>query len=243
MNLHDRVVLITGAAKRVGRAIALRLAREGCHIAAHYHTSRAAAEALQAEIRGLGRECELFSADLNDADATDALVPAVIARFGRMDVLVNNASTFERMAITEFDRAAWERDLRVNLTAPMALAHAAAAELKRRGGRIVNLCDAATSRAWPDHLAYVVSKGGLETLTRALARALAPQVNVVGVAPGVAEFPESYDEETRARFIRRIPLGRAGSPEDIASLVAYLLREGDYITGAIIPVDGGRRIV
>lgn len=243
MNLHDRVVLITGAAKRVGRAIALRLAREGCHIAAHFHTSRGAAEALRAEIRDLGRDCELFPADLNAADTTDALVPAVIARFGRMDVLINNASTFERMSLAAFDRAAWDRDLRVNLTAPMALAHAAAEELKRRGGRIVNLCDAATSRAWPDHLAYVVSKGGLETLTRALARALAPEVNVVGVAPGVAEFPESYDEETRARFIRRIPLGRAGSPEDIASLVAYLLREGDYITGAIIPVDGGRHTV
>ncbi|MCA9242438.1 MAG: SDR family oxidoreductase [Phycisphaerales bacterium] len=242
MNPHDRVALITGAARRVGRAIALRLAREGCHIAAHYHTSRKPAEALQAEIRALGRECELFSANLADPRETDALAPHVITRFGRLDILINNASTFEPMRLDEFSRETWNRDLAINLTAPMALSHAAASELKKRSGRIINLCDAAITRPLPDYLAYAVSKGGLETLTRALARALAPEVNVVGVAPGVAEFPESYDQQTRDRLVSRIPLKRAGSPEDIAALIAFLLREGDYITGAIIPADGGRHI-
>jgi pteridine reductase len=243
MELSGRVALVTGAAKRVGRAIALRLAECGMHVAAHYRTSDSDADTLVETCRGAAGRAAGFQADLSDAAETAGLIARVMNEFGRLDVLVNNAATFDAMKLDDFDPDAWERTLRVNLTAPMILAHAARDELRRRGGRIINICDVATQRPWPSHLSYIVSKGGLDTLTRALARAFAPEVLVAGIAPGVAEWPEEYDAETRERLTRRIPLGRAGSPRDIANAVQFLLQSGDYVTGAIIPVDGGRHIV
>jgi NAD(P)-dependent dehydrogenase (short-subunit alcohol dehydrogenase family) len=243
MELEGRVALVTGAARRVGRAIALRLAQAGCHVAVHYGRSEADARATEAQCRALGVDAEALPADLGDPAAAAHLVAAVQRRFARLDVLVNNASVFGRMTLASFDVARWEQTLRVNLTAPLVLAHAARAALEEAGGRIVNLCDAQTARPWPDHLAYSVSKGALETLTRVLARALAPRVNVVGIAPGVAAWPEHYDAATRARLTAKIPLQRAGSPEDIAAAVHFVLSAGDYITGAILPVDGGRQVV
>lgn len=243
MELTDRVVLVTGGARRVGRAIALHLAQAGAHLAVHYHTSAEPAAATVRACRELGRPAEGFVADLSEPAATTTLVAAVLRRFGRLDVLVNNASVFEPMTLDGFDLAAWERTLRVNLTAPLLLTHAARDALRTARGRVVNLCDAATARFWPDHLAYIVSKGALDTLTGVLARALAPEVNVVGVAPGVAAWPEHYDRPTRDHLTAKIPLQRPGSPEDIAAAVHFLLRDGDYITGVVLPVDGGRRLV
>jgi pteridine reductase len=242
MNLTGRVVLVTGAARRVGRAIALRLAQAGSRIAIHYHRSAADAEETATRCRAAGVEAATFCADLADPDAAAALPPAVLKRFGSLDVLVNNASVFERMTIDQFSVDDWERTLRINLTAPMVLAHAARDALRAAAGRIVNLTDAALPQPWPAHLAYMASKGALETLTRSLARALAPEVNVVGIAPGVAEWPDDYDADTRAHLTAKIPLRRAGSPQDIAAAVHFLLAEGDYVTGAILPVDGGRHL-
>lgn len=243
MELNSRVALVTGAARRIGRAIAMRLAGAGCHVAVHFHTSDADAREVVAACRRMGVESEAFAADLSEPPACGPLVAGVLARFGRLDVLINNASTFERMSLEDFDPVLWDRTLRVNLTAPMLLSFAARQALRTARGRIVNLCDAGTSRPWPEHLAYVTSKGALETLTAALARAFAPEVNVVGIAPGVAEWPDSYDAVTRARLTARIPLGYAGSPNDVAAAVHFVLAEGDYITGAVIPIDGGRRVV
>lgn len=243
MKLTDRVVLVTGGARRVGRAIAIRLAEAGAQVAIHYHTSAAEAAEAAARCRQAGPRAEAIAADLSNPTATGGLVAEVLARFGRLDVLVNNASVFERMTVDDFEWRAWERTLRVNLTAPAVLAHAARNALRQARGRIVNLSDAATARAWPNHLAYVVSKAALDALTSVLARALAPEVNVVGVAPGVAAWPEHYDQATRDRLTARIPLQRAGGPEDIAAVVHFLLTEGDYITGTVLPVDGGRRLV
>jgi pteridine reductase len=243
MDLKGRVVLVTGGARRVGRAIALRLAEAGCSIAVHYATSRREAEETVARCREKNVEAEAFIADLAQAPACTRLVGEVLARFGRLDILVNNASTFETMTLDDFDVEKWDHTLRVNLTAPMALVHAARESLRANRGRVINLCDIATQRPWPDHLAYITSKGALETLTRALARALAPEVNVVGIAPGVAAWPDHYDEATRSRLLARVPLRRSGAPEDVAHLVHFLLREGDYITGAILPIDGGRHVV
>lgn len=243
MELHDRVALVTGAGKRVGRAIAIRLARAGCKVAVHYNRSAdAAAETVQ-QCNAAGQTADSFQADLSDSGAAVSLVSEVRGRFGRLDILVNNASVFEPMKLDEFEVAAWEKTLQINLTAPMVLVHAAKQDLRRARGRVVNLCDISTARPWPDHIAYMASKGGLDTLTRVLARAMAPEVNVVGIAPGVAAWPESYDAATRERLESRIPLRRAGTPEDIAAAVHFVLREGDYVSGAIIPVDGGRHIV
>jgi len=244
MNLNGRIVLVTGAGRRVGRAIAQRLARDGCRLAIHYHTSQADAEETADHCRDSGAAAvELFQEDLADPEGPDRLAKTVIDRLGGLDVLINNASVFETMRLDEFTLAAWERALRVNLTAPMALTFAARDALRRARGRVVMLCDVSTARPWPDHLAYMASKGGLDTLTRALARSLAPEVNVVGVAPGVAAWPDDYDQALRDRLTARIPLRRAGTPEDVAAAVHFLLAEGDYITGTILPVDGGRHVV
>lgn len=244
MDMSGRVALVTGAARRIGRAIAVRLARAGCRVAIHCHHSLDDAEDTAAECRRLAGDAAVFAADLSDAASCASLPPAVADHFGRLDILVNNASVFEPMELDAFDLAAWQRTLQVNVTAPMILTHAARAHLRAGHGRVVNLCDAAAAdRPWPTHVAYMTSKGALESLTGVLARAMAPEVNVVGVAVGVAAWPEDYDAATRERLTRRIPLRRAGTPRDVAAVVHFLLTEGDYISGAIIPVDGGRRLV
>lgn len=242
MELRNRVVLVTGAAKRVGRAIALRLARHGCKLAIHYRYSAAEAAQTLADAEAAGAEVALFQADFLNLEACAALVSQVVARFGGMDVLINNAANFERMTIDSFDPAAWRETLQINLTAPVQLAHAARDSLRRRGGVVVNMCDMGVQRPAPTYLAYSVAKAGLETLTRMLAKGLAPEARAVGVAPGIVEWPEDYDTAKRERLLKGVPLGRAGTPEDVAALVEYLLREGDYISGAIIPLDGGRSV-
>jgi pteridine reductase len=242
MELHDRVVLVTGAARRVGRAIALRMAEAGATIAVHCRQSAHEAALTAEHCRAAGGRAEVFTADLADPAAAVRLVQDVEDRFGRLDVLVNNAATFDSMSLDAFRLEDWDRTLRVNLTAPLLLSYAARKALRAAHGRVVNLCDSATAQPSPERLAYVVSKGALETLTRVLARALAPEVNVVGIAPGVAAWPEDYDQPTRDRLTRPIPLQRAGTPADIAATVHFLLREGDYITGAIVAVDGGRSL-
>ncbi len=233
------VALITGAARRVGRAIALRLAKAGFAIAIHYNTSANDAEQTRQDCVACGVDADTIRADLADRPATAALVDAVLTRFGRLDALINNASIFERSTANDLSLSEWDRTLQVNLTAPLQLALGARPALNRTGGCIVNLCDVATARPWPDHLAYIVSKGGLETLTAVLARALAPDVRVVGVAPGVAVWPDAYPADQRAQLVKRIPLQRAGTAEDIAEAVHYLL-SASYVTGTVIPVDGGR---
>lgn len=243
MQLKGRAALVTGAGKRVGRAIALRLAQAGCDVAVHFHSSAKEAAETVAQCKKLGVRAESFAADLADATAARGLATAVVKNFRRLDILVNNASVFEPQSLEDFSIDAWNRDFAVHVTAAMVLAHEARAALRAGGGRIINLCDAASGRPWPSHLGYSVSKGALETLTRVLARAFAPEVNVVGIAPGVADWPDHYDESLRAKLTERIPLGRAGRPEDIAAAVHFLLADGDYITGAIIPIDGGRQLV
>ena len=242
MELEQRVVLVTGAARRVGAAIAQHLAREGMHVALHCHRSRDDAERTAATCRTHGVQARVFAADLAEPQAPPRLIEAVLETFGRLDVLINNAAVFEPMSLENFELDRWQRTLQVNLTAPLQLAHAARQALSRDGGRVINLCDAATPRAWSDHLAYIVSKGAMETLTRALARAMAPQVNVLGVAPGIVAWPASYDEPRRRRLLEKVPLQRAGTPQDVAALVSFLLREGDYLTGCVIPLDGGRHL-
>lgn len=243
MDLTNRVVLVTGAARRVGRAVATRLAAAGARIAVHYHTSADDAAETERLCRAAGAQAEPFPADLAHEAAAGGLIHAVLERFGRLDVLVNNASIFEPQTIDSFTLPDWERTLRINLTAPVLLVHAARDALRRAGGRVINVTDAATAHPWPNYLAYMVSKGALETLTRVLARALAPEVNVVAVAPGVAAWPERYDQATRESLTARIPLRRAGTPADIAAAVHFALCGTDYVTGSVLTVDGGRHVV
>ena len=243
MELAGKVALVTGAAKRVGRAIALELAQAGCDVAIHHNASQAEAVELSDHIAGLGRRTRLIRGDLADPHTPSRLVQQTIQALGRLDVLVNNAAVFGRMSLDEFDREAWERELRINLTAVADLCHHARPHLEAADpGKIVNLCDIAAERPWPGHLAYCVSKAGLVCLTKALARGLAPAVQVNGIAPGIAEFPDDYDQQTRDRLVAKVPLGRPGTPQDVAAAVRFLVERGNYITGQILRVDGGRSI-
>jgi len=246
MSVSNPVALVTGGAKRVGRAISLELARAGYDIAVHFRESRPEAESLAEELSLLGRRAEIIHGELADPTAWPVVISETVNRLGRLDVLINNASQFSTDSsdtLERFDLATWERMLRVNLTAPVALCHYAARHLAKSGaGCIVNLCDISIAHPWPDHLAYEASKAALATITKALARALAPSVRVNGVALGIAVFPESYSESFRESLVRRVPLGRAGTPEDVAGAVRFLVESAPYVTGEIIAVDGGRSV-
>ncbi len=247
MNLDGTVALVTGGAKRVGRAIVLELARTGCNVAIHYRHSSCEAQGLVAEVTGMGRRAVAVCGDLNDPADWPAIIRQTIDGLERLDVLVNNASAFLTGgpdSIEAFSPSRWESMLRTNLVAPMALCHYARPYLEANGaGKIINLCDICADRPWAKHLGYCASKAGLVSLTKGLARSLAPRVQVNGVAPGIAVFPEAYPDELRRKLIGEVPLGRAGSPEEVARLVRFLVEEGDYITGQIIPIDGGRSLV
>lgn len=247
MSLDGQIALVTGAGRRVGRAIALELARAGCDVAIHFNRSRDEAEACAKLVRSMGRRASTIQGDLEDASSWAAVVAMCVAAFGRLDTLVNNASLFlsdQEDTIESFLPETWERMLRVNLIAPTGLVHHARRHLEASpNGNVVNLCDISAERPWRRHLAYCASKAGLVAVTRSLAKALAPTVRVNGVAPGIAEFPDDYDDATRTRLVREVPLDRAGTPAEVASLVRYLVESGRYITGQVIAIDGGRSVV
>lgn len=248
------VALITGGARRVGRAIVLELADAGYDVAIHYKTSHAQAIDLAEQVSGMRRRAIAVEGDLNDPESWPQTILRTVEQLQRLDVLINNASVFSSGAnASDPDRAdtvdgfrieQWESMLRTNLVAPMALCHHARPYLEAHGhGKIINLCDIAGDRPWRGHLAYCASKAALAALTKGLARALAPNVQVNGVAPGIAEFPSEYPDELRRRLIDKVPLGRAGTCDEVARLVRFLARSGDYLTGQIIAIDGGRSLV
>ncbi len=243
MHLPNRVALVTGGARRVGQAIVRELAKAGCRLAVHHHRSAAEADALVRELADAGTEAVAIQCDLNDLASPVRIVEAVLAAFGGLDILVNNASLFEMTPQDGSAGEAWERMLRVNTIAPALLARAATEPMRQAGaGRIVNLVDILADRPARGFDAYCASKAALASLTRSLARELAPEITVNGIAPGIAEFPEDYDQALREKLIARVPLGRAGTPEEVAALVRFMVGEADYLTGQIIPLDGGRSI-
>jgi pteridine reductase len=238
------VALVTGAAKRVGRAIVLELADAGYDLAIHYHASRVEATELADSLSKRGRRVVTVPGDLADPACPAEIVEQVHRQLGRLDVLINNAAVFAPDPAGGFAAEHWHRTIQVNAIAPAALIEAAADLLAAGGqGKVVNLCDISAERPWRGHLAYCASKAALVSLTRAYARTLAPRVQVNGVSPGIAAFPDSYPDDLRRRLVARVPLEREGSPEDIARTVRFLVEHGHYITGQIINVDGGRSIV
>jgi pteridine reductase len=243
-SLDGHWALVTGAARRVGASIARALHGAGAGVAIHYRGSAAPAEALAAELNAR-RAGSAFTvqADLLDCARLEAMVAEVVGRTGRLDVLVNNASSFYPTPLGAVTAAQWEDLVGTNLRAPLFLAQAAAPHLKAAGGVIINLIDIHAVRPLKDHPVYGAAKAGLAMLTRCLARDLAPAVRVNGVAPGAVLWPDDgIADSTRDSIIRQIPLKRAGSPEDIAGCVLYLVRDAGYVTGQILVVDGGRSI-
>ena len=244
--MQGKVVLVTGGAKRVGAAICRRLNAAGAQLAVHYRSSEEEALALQKELNKLRpKSASTFQADLLDLHALPELVYKVIKKFGQLDALVNNASSFYATPLADIDEHQWHDLLGTNLKAPIFLAQAAAAELRRQHGCIVNIADIHAERPMQGHLLYSVAKAGLVALTRGLAQEMAPQVRVNAVAPGVIVWPENeewMDEDQRRKIVAHTLLKREGEPDDIARTVAFLIQDAPYITGQIISVDGGRSI-
>ncbi len=231
MKLDGKVILVTGGAHRVGRAIAEELHGAGATVAIHYSTSRDEAAALHAALE----HSFLVPADLFDREAPSALISNVLKQAGKIDALINSAADYARAPLDELSDDKWESMLALNLSAPMRLTRAA---VGAGATNIVNMVDVAASQPWPNYLAYSTSKAALLHLSRCLALELAPRVRVNCVAPGTVLFPDDWSYERRARQIARIPLARSGTPTDVARAVRYLLEE-DYLTGVCIPVDGG----
>ncbi|MBM4196038.1 MAG: pteridine reductase [Gammaproteobacteria bacterium] len=243
-SLEGKWVLITGAARRVGASIARSLHDAGASVALHYRDSAGPAAELAAEFNAKRRDSALpVAADLLDHTALPRLVDAVVGRTGRLDVLINNASSFYPTPLGAVTPAQWDDLVGTNLKAPLFLSQAALPHLRASRGVIVNLIDIHAVRPLRNHPVYGAAKAGLAMLTRSLARDLAPDIRVNGIAPGAVLWPDDgIEERTRDSIIRQIPLQRAGSPEDIAGCVLFLVRDAPYVTGQIVTVDGGRSI-
>lgn len=244
--MQGKVVLITGGARRVGAAICRNLHAHGASIMVHYRTSAKEARALQAELN-LKRadSVALIQADLLNLTMLPNLVGDTVKRFGRLDVVINNASSFFPTAVGEINDKAWDDLIGTNLKAPLFLSQAAVAQLKKNHGCIVNIVDIHAERPMKNYVVYSTAKAGLVNLTRSLARELAPEVRVNALAPGAIIWPEDEawsDELSRQRIINSTLLKRVGDPEDIAKAVYFLIADAPYITGQIIAVDGGRSI-
>jgi pteridine reductase len=242
MELNGRVALVTGGARRLGRAFAEGLAAEGMRLAVHYAASSEAAMDVVTAIRAAGGEAEAFGADLRDVARAIALPEEVARHFGRLDVVVNSAAVMVHRSVAETTPDEWDDIMRLNLRAPFLVAQHAAPHLARQRGAIINIADLSGLDPWPGYVAHSVSKAGLLMLTRVLAAALAPDVRVNAVAPGAVLVPDDFDAAQREELAADAPLKRLGTPDDALQAVLYLLQHGDFMTGETVVVDGGRRL-
>jgi pteridine reductase len=243
MDQTSRVAFVTGGAKRVGRAIVHRLAAAGFDIAFTYRSSSTEAQEAIETVRKLGRRAVAIEADLaRPYEAAENIEVAFGREFDRLDVLVNSASIYQPSSLQSATPQQMRDLWAIHVEAPLLLCRRFESLLREAHGHVVNMVDLLAERPWPEYLVYAASKAGLANLTIGLARALAPQVTVNGIAPGVVAWPEDYPEAERQKYLRRVPLARSGAPEDVAELVLFLCTGGSYITGQVIRLDGGRSI-
>lgn len=243
MTMQEKVALVTGSAKRIGRAVANALADRGVHQAVHYRTSKTEAEDAVELFRVLGVEAESFQADLSQVKEVEALASEVLKRFGRLDILVNNASVFFPSPLGEVTDLQWDVLINTNLKGPFFLAQKVGLAMKAAvGGTIINIGDWAAERPYTGYLPYCISKAGVVAMTKGLAKALAPEVRVNCINPGPVMLPEDLSEAEKEEVMRKTPLQRTGSPTDIANAVVFLCEGTDFMTGAVITVDGGRAV-
>ena len=241
MELRGRIALVTGAGRRVGRALAVGLGAQGMRVAVHYHASDRGARETTQLILDAGGTASLVAADLTKPEEPERLVRDVVQQHGSLDVLVNSSAVMERTPLGEVTAAAWDAMMALNLRAPFLLAQAAAPHLSRAKGAIVNIADLAAFETWPAYIPHGISKIGIVYMTRALARVLAPDVRVNGIAPGAVLLPDGWSEEDAAKLRESTPLARLGSPKDVVDTMLYLLKS-DYVTGETVIVDGGRHV-
>jgi pteridine reductase len=236
--VQKRVALVTGGGKRVGRAIVEKLAAAGFATAFTYHHSAAGATELAEQLGALAIQADLTNPEAASRDIFDAFRK----RHARLDVLVNNASVYKPSNLRDTDMRLMREVAAVHVQSPLLLCQKFEPMLRASRGHVVNMCDLLAERPWPQYMIYCASKAALANLTLSLARELAPEVTVNGIAPGVVEWPDDYPETERQKYLKRVPLARAGTPADVADLVHFLATEGSYITGQIIRLDGGRSI-
>ena len=243
MQIEGKVALVTGAAKRLGQEIVLELARRGANIIVHYGGSKKEAEAAVGQIKDMGRKTVALSADLRDLQQVQRLVDQAEQALGPIDILINSASAYHRTPFGQVTLEQWDTLLNTNIRGPFFLSQAIGPKMKEKGaGKIINLSDATMPYAGADFTPYAISKAGVEALTRGLARALAPEVQVNAILPG-AILPATGDEEAGwEAAIRANVLKRRGYPEDIVHAVTFLIEQGDFLTGVFLPVDGGRSL-
>lgn len=234
----DSVALVTGGGVRVGRAVALGLAEDGYDLLVSYRTSAAGAEEVAEAVRGLGRRVRIVRADLSEEAGTVRLARAAGESFGRLDLLVNSASTFVAGDLLEVAIEDWDAVMAVNLRAAFLMVRETADLLRAARGSIVNIVDLSALQPWTRHPVHSVAKAGLLHLTRVMARRLAPEVRVNAIAPGAVLLPEHYSEADAERLRDRVPLRRLGTPGDVVEAVRFLAR-AEYVTGEVIVVDGG----
>ena len=240
MDVSGRVALVTGAGRRLGRALAAALAARGMTLAIHHNASAAGAVALRDEIVAAGGRARCFAADLSDPLAARELPRQVAAELGRLDLLVNSAAVMHRLRFEDTTPAQYDAILALNLRSVFFCTQGAAPALRATRGKVINLSDLGGLEPWPGFAAHSVSKAGVVMLTKVLARALAPEVTVNAIAPGTVLVPEEYDAAERDRLARSTPLGRLGSPSDAVAALLYLVEGGDFVTGEVLVVDGGR---
>jgi NAD(P)-dependent dehydrogenase (short-subunit alcohol dehydrogenase family) len=242
MELQGKAALVTGGAIRVGKAIALALADAGANILLNYHSSASEAMETAAEIESMGRQVLALRADVSQTAQVQALISAGIARFGRLDVLVNSASVWRRTPWADLDEGAWDQAFATDLRGAFLCARAAAPHLAAHAdGAIVNIVDLSALVPFPNMMAHSAAKAGLLNMTYALAMELAPSVRVNAIAPGPVLPPPGYDAKLLEVTAQRTLLGRWGTPDDVAQAVVFLVR-APYITGVLLPVDGGERL-
>ena len=242
--LAGRAVLVTGAARRIGAAMARGFHAQGADICIHCHQSIDEAEQLRDELnRRRAKSAAIVSADLLDVAALPGIVSAALSAFGRLDVLINNASTFYPTPLGTVSPAQWDDLMGTNLRAPFFLAQAAAAQLRASKGAIVNMIDIHAQRPLPGHPVYSAAQAGLAMLTRSLARELGPEVRVNGIAPGPIMWPETgMDAQLQKEIVAKTLLKRSGSPEDVVRAALFFVKDAPYVTGQILAVDGGRSV-
>ncbi len=242
--LIDHAVLVTGAARRIGAALVRGFHAEGANVAIHYHRSGPDAQTLCEELNGARRDSAIaIGADLMDPAAMPRIVERVTATFGRLTVLVNNASTFYPTPLGRITPAQWDDLIGTNLKAPLFLSQAAAPALRESRGLVLNLVDIHAQRPLPEHTVYSAAKAGLMMLTRSLARELGPEVRVNGIAPGPILWPDGgLDATTKSEIVSKTLLKRKGNPEDIVRAALFFAKDAPYVTGQILAVDGGRSV-
>lgn len=242
--LAGQWALITGAARRIGATLARTLHSHGANVVVHFGSSSADAEALVAELNAARSGSALaVQADLRNTGSLEAFVADIVEQTGRLDILLNNASTFYPTPLADVTDAHWDDLMGTNLKAPLFLAKAAAPYLRQHGGQIINIVDIHSQRPLKNHPVYGAAKAGLAMLTRSLAKDLAPAIRVNGVSPGAILWPEEgMSDKAEQSILRQVPLARMGEPQDIARTALFLIKDAPYITGQIIAVDGGRSL-